>query len=80
MHEYQQWQWDSHNRYRAKCGDAWDTIAAQAYGKPYLAPLLQHANPDLMHLVLLEGGEIIKIPIIDTRRAALTPPWRRGTA
>lgn len=72
--------WSDYNLYRAVRGDSWDWIAHQAYGNAALSPILLYANPALTGLLVLEGGEIITIPIIDAAASVLLPPWRGGRA
>lgn len=62
----------------ATAGDTWDTIAYSAYLQERLASLIIKANPRLCHMIVFEGGEKIKVPIVSTVETPLTlPPWRR---
>lgn len=72
--------WEEENRYIAKAGDTFDAIAAQAYGDGELSPILLYWNPPLAHLLTLEGGELVRIPIIDMAASSLLPPWKEALA
>ena len=80
LNQYGAYVWEDVNLYAAGPGDAWDDIATVSYGDPLLISLLLYANPNLADRVLLEGGEVIEVPIIDLSAVPLTPPWRRGAA
>jgi len=76
MERFQQREWDSYNQYIAKQGDTFDDIARQAYSDEHLVSILLYANPDLADRLILEGGELIQIPIISMAPAETMPPWR----
>lgn len=65
--------------YTAKAGDTWDMISYVNYGYTEMyASLLIRANIRLADVVTFEGGEQIKVPLIDTVKTPETlPPWRR---
>ncbi|MGJ4851439.1 hypothetical protein ACH6CV_14445 [Bacillota bacterium Meth-B3] len=77
MPSFGKWVWDDTNLYEASPGDTWDDIATLAYGDPMLCSLLLHENPAYCDRVVMEGREVIVIPIIDEEKTELTPPWRR---
>lgn len=70
------WAEGNENRYIAKQGDTFDDIARQAYGDEHLSSILLYANPDLSDRLILEGGELIQIPIISRAPSEKLPPWR----
>lgn len=76
MDQYQRRTWDSFNQYIAKQGDTFDDIARQAYGDSHLASILLYVNPDLADRLILDGGELIQIPIIAIAPSETLPPWR----
>ncbi len=80
MRELNGYVWEDYNLYSAAQGDTWDWIAFQAYGEATLSPILLYANPTLTHLLVLEGGEVVSIPIIDMAASKLLPPWKGGRA
>lgn len=62
----------------ARAGETWDEIAYSAYLEEREASLILKANIDLADVVTFEGGEKIKVPIIDKVETPKTlPPWRR---
>ena len=65
--------------YEAKAGDTWDTISYLNYGYTEMyASLLIRANIRMCDVVTFEGGEKVKVPLIDTVKTPETlPPWRR---
>lgn len=72
--------WEHENLYIAKAGDTFDGMAAQAYDNGELSPILIYANPALAPCLTLEGGELVRIPILDLAASALLPPWKAELA
>lgn len=63
----------------ARYGDAYDLLAGQAYGQETMADAVIAANPDLCDVVLFEGGEGMRLPLVDRVDSPDTlPPWRRA--
>ena len=69
-----------HIIYTAKAGDTWDMISYLNYGfSERYAALLIRANIRLANVVAFEGGEEVKVPIIEKLELPETlPPWRRN--
>lgn len=64
--------------YTAKGGDTFDALALAAYNEEKMATLIITANPDYCDVLIFEGGEKVKIPIVDSVVTPETlPPWRR---
>lgn len=64
--------------YVAKAGDTWDSIAFMAYKVERMAHYVIQANLKYMGTLIFEGGEVLKIPIVDELETPATlPPWRR---
>ncbi|WP_302361311.1 hypothetical protein [uncultured Megasphaera sp.] len=64
--------------YVAKNGDTWDSIAFMAYKVERMSHYLIQANLQYIDVLTFEGGERLKIPIVDTLETPKTlPPWRR---
>lgn len=64
--------------YIAKQGDTWDRIAFMKWGEETMMHHLLDANPDLCNIVIFEGGEQVKIPIMEEPlNTASLPPWRQ---
>lgn len=64
--------------YTAQRGDSYDLLALQAYGEERMAHIIAKANPDYVGVLLFEGGEELRVPIIDKVETPETlPPWRR---
>lgn len=64
--------------YVARQGDTFDLLAFQAYGEERMAHVISRANPDMMDVLVFEGGENLRIPIVDRIASPDTlPPWRR---
>ena len=67
-----------HRSYTARAGESWDLLAGQAYGQETMADVLIAANPDLCDVLLLDGGEVIDLPLVERVESPDTlPPWRR---
>lgn len=67
-----------HFTYTAKAGDTWDSIAFMAYKVERMAHYVIQANPQYIDVIIFEGGEALKIPIVDEVETPKTlPPWRR---
>ena len=64
--------------YTAQGGDTFDSIALAAYNEERMASTIITANPDLCDVLIFEGGELVRIPIVETAETPETlPPWRR---
>ena len=64
--------------YTAQGGDTFDSIALAAYNEERMASTIITANPDLCDVLIFEGGELVRIPIVETVETPETlPPWRR---
>ena len=64
--------------YTAQGGDTCDSIALAAYNEERMASTIITANPDLCDVLIFEGGELVRIPIVETVTTPDTlPPWRR---
>ena len=64
--------------YTAQGGDTFDNIALAAYNEERMASTIIAANPDLCDVLIFEGGELLRIPIVVTVATPDTlPPWRR---
>ena len=68
--------------YVAQGGDTFDSIALVAYNEERMASTRIEANPDLSDVrvcvLIFEGGEAVRIPIVETVETPETlPPWRR---
>jgi len=62
----------------AEAGDTFDSLALAAYNEETMATYIIRANPDLVDVLVFEGGEAIKIPILEAVETPDTlPPWRR---
>lgn len=67
-----------YKNYIARQSDSFDLLALQAYGDERLAHIIAKANPDYMAVLTFEGGEALRIPIINKVETPETlPPWRR---
>ena len=64
--------------YTAQGGDTFDSIALAAYNEERMASTIITANPDLCDVLIFEGGELVRIPIVETVTTPDTlPPGRR---
>lgn len=64
--------------YVAQGGDTFDSIALVAYNEERMASTIIEANPDRSDVLIFEGGEAVRIPIVETVETPETlPPWRR---
>lgn len=64
--------------YTAKRGDTFDSIAFKAYKVERMAHKIIKANPKYIGVLIFEGGEVLKVPIVDELETPATlPPWRR---
>lgn len=67
-----------HFEYVAKAGDTWDSIAFMAYKTERMAHHVINANRKYISVLMFEGGELLRIPIVDELETPKTlPPWRR---
>lgn len=64
--------------YTAKGGDTWDRIAFLIWSDESLMHLIIRENPHLANVVIFEGGEQVRIPVIEEplNKSSL-PPWRQ---
>lgn len=64
--------------YIARQGQLWDQIALEMYGTETKASFLLEHNQELTDILIFEGGEKVKIPIIqESELITSLPPWRR---
>ena len=62
----------------ATAGDMWDQIALKYYGDEMKASYLLANNQELTDILIFEGREKVKIPIIqESELITSLPPWRR---
>lgn len=64
--------------YVAQGGDTFDSIALVAYNEERMASTIIEANPDLSDVLIFEGGEAVRIPIVEDRGDARRPCRRGG--
>lgn len=64
--------------YTAQGGDTFDSIALAAYNEERMASIIIAANLELCDVLIFEGGESVRIPIVEQVETPDTlPPWRR---
>lgn len=62
----------------ATVGEMWDQIALKYYGDEMKASFLLANNQEMTDILIFEGGEKVRIPIIQERELITSlPPWRR---
>jgi len=79
MARFQGTVWDDVSEYETVSGDTWDLIALRLYGDEHLAPLLIYVNPRYADIIIFDGGESIRAPVIRETEQELAPPWKRIT-
>ena len=64
--------------YIARQGQLWDQIALEMYGTEMKESFLLANNQELTDILIFEGGEKVRIPIIqESELITSLPPWRR---
>ena len=63
--------------YRTTAGDTWDQLALDIYGNKFYSAKIMAENPELSNQVILEEGQILRIPIIERVGVESLPPWKR---
>ena len=64
--------------YMARAGDSFDLLALRMYGDDQLAGYISDYNPDFSDVLIFEGGEHLKIPVVENAETEETiAPWRR---
>lgn len=67
-----------YTEYIASAGDTFDQIAMAAYSEERMASTLIEANPEMSDVLIFEGGEVVRIPIVKkVQTLDSLPPWRR---
>ena len=62
----------------ATVGEMWDQIALKYYGDEMKASFLLANNQEMTDILIFEGGEKVRIPIIkESELITSLPPWRR---
>ena len=71
--------------YQCSAGKTFDTVALAVYDDEKYAAELMTANPDLVHMMVFEGGELLFLPVVekpdDDGETEYTPsqaPWKEG--
>ena len=67
-----------HMIYEALAGDTFDSIALDFYNNEFRASKIIEANPQYRNVIIFQGGEVLKIPILPPEAADTLPPWKRG--
>lgn len=63
----------------ADAGDTFDLLAFREYGDETLASLLAKENPDYADVLIFEGGEELRFPVLEIQQYAESlPPWRQA--
>ena len=68
--------------YICSAGETFDIVALCVYGDEAYAAELLNANPDLCGKMVFDGGEILKLPVVngiqtdDQIAPAKTAPWK----
>ena len=63
--------------YVAQGGDTFDSIALVAYNAERMPSTIIEAKPDLRDVLILEGGEAVRLPIAVIVEPPATPPHTR---
>lgn len=59
-------------------GDTFDQIALEYYNDEKQMNVIINANPKYRDTIVFEGGEMLRVPVIEeTSKAATLPPWRQ---
>ena len=62
----------------AQQGDTFDALALAYYNEEMMASVIIGANPGYCDMLIFEGGEKVRIPVVESATTADTlPPWRR---
>ena len=62
----------------ATAGETFDGLALKYYDDETLCHLILKSNPDYIDFIVFEGGERLKIPMIENLESAESlPPWLR---
>lgn len=69
--------------YRCAANDSFDGVALAIYGNERYAADLMNANPNLCGMIVFNGGELLKLPVLDipdendeTALANTIAPWK----
>lgn len=69
--------------YTCSAGETYDSIALALYGDEKHASALLGANPELCRKMVFDGGETLRIPVVevpetgrDAEFAPIKAPWR----
>lgn len=63
------------DEYTCIAGDTFDTIALRLYRDEAKSYLLMRENPELNHVQVFGGGEVLWVPE-DEEQASETAPWK----
>ena len=65
-------------RYICVAGDTFDLIALHTYNEETMSSEIIQANPKYSDVLVFEGGEVIRLPVINPIKTPdSVPPWRR---
>ena len=65
-------------KYICLSGDTFDLIALAAYSEETMSSEIIRANPNYSDVLIFEGGEVIRLPVLTTVKTPdSVPPWRR---
>jgi hypothetical protein len=60
-----------------KQGDSFDMISLQAYGSEFMSHIIIQANPEYSDVIKFPPGINIRVPIINSKKVEVLPPWKR---
>ena len=71
--------------YQCSAGETFDMVALAVYDDEKYAADLMTANPDLVHMMVFECGELLFLPVVEvpdtddeTGYAPSKAPWKEG--
>lgn len=69
--------------YICSAGESFDSVALSVYGNEAFAAELLNANPELCGKMIFEGGEILRLPVVEVvtndsgmETAPTVAPWK----
>lgn len=67
--------------YHAAAGETFDSMAVILYGDEKYTPQLLEANPELCKKYMMDGGEIVYLPLVEIKDydgLPINAPWKEG--
>lgn len=62
--------------HKCRAGETWDSLALKFYGSESKMMILLEFNPQYSSVLVFEGNEMIRVPVLEQTSTENIPDWR----